>query len=51
VTFATGDRVRIKPLDGIAGTIMRVREDGQYSVLADCAAQQVVWAGDQLEPA
>ena len=49
--YQENDRVRIRPLDGIAGTVKRVCGDGRYAVLADCAAQAVTWREDELEPA
>jgi hypothetical protein len=51
VSYAEHDEVRIKPLDGIKGTVVRVREDGRYAVLADCATQATVWLESELEPA
>lgn len=43
-----GDRVYIKPLE-VNGTVVRMREDGKVSVLADCATQPVVWERKELE--
>ena len=49
MTYAKGNRIHIKPL-GVDGTVRRVRDDGQYTVMADCATQEVVWAETELEP-
>ena len=49
MAFSDGDRVFIRPL-GLLGTITRVRDDGRYAVRADGAAQDVVWAGNELAP-
>jgi hypothetical protein len=43
VNIENGDRVTLLKLDGIGGTVTRVRDDGRVAVLADCAAQSVVW--------
>ena len=49
--YQENDRVRIRPLDGIAGTVKRVCGDGRYAVLADCATQAAAWREGELEPA
>jgi hypothetical protein len=46
----TGDRVTLLKLDGIGGTVTNVRGDGRVAVLADCAAQPVVWERSELGP-
>jgi hypothetical protein len=49
--YAADDRVRIRPLDGIAGTVIRAAAAPRcWVVLADCAGQPVTWREDQLEP-
>jgi hypothetical protein len=47
VSYAKDDRVFVRPL-GVMGTVTRVRADGQYAVMADCAAQNVVWSEADL---
>lgn len=44
------DRVTLLKLDGIGGTVTRVRNDGRVVVRADCAAQDVVWERSDLGP-
>ncbi len=41
------DRVLVIPL-GVRGSVVRMREDGRVSVLADCATQPVVWKRSEL---
>jgi hypothetical protein len=48
--YAEGDRVRIKPLDGIAGTVRRDCGGGRYAVMADSATREVAWHESELEP-
>ena len=50
MAIARDDRVTVLPL-GVMGTVTRVREDGRYAVLADCADQPVTWRRSEIEPA
>jgi hypothetical protein len=45
-----GDRVRIRPLDGIGGTVIRLPDEDHVTVLADCATQPVRWRRDEVTP-
>ena len=50
MNITEGARVTLLRLDGIGGTVTHVRGDGKVAVLADCAAQAVVWERSELGP-